>query len=230
MNKFKVGDLVKTCSIDYPHYNKRATCGILMEHHSPQRWIVFISGRIHPYLIEERSMIPSKKWLESDRFWHADIWSTSFKNRKKRTRMYFPKRPIGGSAASTSFDYRPNKRVECASGFSMSVQASEFHYSRPRTNYAASYSLVEIGMPSSPEPLLEQYAEDPSSLTKTVFPFVPRQLVVDIICKHGGIISGELPAGIPYVRFNDWCRLSLPITHNFSTHIFFFPSHNTDTT
>ena len=119
--------------------------------------------------------------------------------------MNFNKRPIGGSAASETFDYRhrANKRVECASGFSMSVQAGKFNYSRPRINDADSYSLVEIGMPSSPEPLLEQYAEDASSLTKTVFPYVPRQLVVDIICKHGGIISGELPAGIPYVRFND---------------------------
>jgi hypothetical protein len=99
--------------------------------------------------------------------------------------------------------WRPNKRVECADGFSMSVQASSFNYCHPRRDRASSYSQVEVGMPNSPEPLLAQYAEDSLDLTNTVYPYVPRQVIVDVICKHGGIIGGQLPAGIPYLRYND---------------------------
>jgi hypothetical protein len=88
--------------------------------------------------------------------------------------------------------HRPNQRVECADGFSMSVQASSYNYSHPRRDLAPSYSQVEVGMPNSPD-----------DLTNTVYPYVPRQVIVDVICKHGGIISGQLPAGIPYLRYND---------------------------
>ena len=99
--------------------------------------------------------------------------------------------------------HRPNQRVECADGFSMSVQASSYNYSHPRRDRASSYSQVEVGMPNSPEPLLTLYAEDSLDLTNTVYPYVPRQVIVDVICKHGGIIGGQLPAGIPYLRYND---------------------------
>jgi hypothetical protein len=48
----KVGDLVRVCDRNYPQY-KEGTCGILMRERSPQRWSVFISGRMHPYAIDE---------------------------------------------------------------------------------------------------------------------------------------------------------------------------------
>jgi hypothetical protein len=93
-----------------------------------------------------------------------------------------------------------NKRIECADGFSMSVQASAFNYCEPKKDNADVYTQVEVGFPSLAEPLLERYAEDASALTNTVYPFVPTQAVTDVCAKHGGIISGELPNGVAYLK------------------------------
>ena len=93
-----------------------------------------------------------------------------------------------------------NKRIECADGFSMSVQANSSAYCHPRSDNAVSYDEVEIGFPNKPEPLLERWAENPSNLTETVYGWVPAQTVLDVIAKHGGIVSGELPAGIIYLE------------------------------
>ena len=84
--------------------------------------------------------------------------------------------------------------VYCADGFNMSVQASKTHYCSPRVDgYEAIYSRVEIGFPSEREALLDEYAEDKDRYTKTVYSWVPSQLVALIISKHGGMVSGELP-------------------------------------
>ena len=91
------------------------------------------------------------------------------------------------------------KAVVCKSGFTMSVQASEFSYCSPRTNGASKYTEVEIGMPSETEPMLLDFAEDPSDPTGTVYAWVPAQVVTNVIAKHGGIVSGELPPGIPFL-------------------------------
>ena len=91
------------------------------------------------------------------------------------------------------------ERVVCKSGFQMSVQASEFSYCSPRENGAPKYTEVEIGMPSMTEPMLLEYAEDPGNPTGTVYAWVPSQVVTNVIAKHGGIVSGELPPGIPFL-------------------------------
>tara|TARA_B100000287_G_C20426972_1_gene699871 strand:+ start:216 stop:509 length:294 start_codon:yes stop_codon:yes gene_type:complete len=93
-----------------------------------------------------------------------------------------------------------NKRIECADGFTMSVQANSSAYCSPRSDNAASYDEVEVGFPNKPEPLLERYAENPENLTETVYGWVPSQTVLDVIVKHGGIVSGELPAGVIYLE------------------------------
>lgn len=77
-------------------------------------------------------------------------------------------------------------RITCNDGFSMSVQASEYHYCSPRRNSAEYYSSVEVGFPSEEEILLEDYAEDRSILTSTVYGYVPVDIVEAIIEKHGG--------------------------------------------
>ena len=92
------------------------------------------------------------------------------------------------------------KRIECADGFSMSVQASRMNYCEPRVDNAKAYNEVEVGFPSSPEPLLERYAEDQSNLTETVYGWVPSQVVLDVLAKHGGVVSGDLPPGIVYLE------------------------------
>ena len=39
-----------------------------------------------------------------------------------------------------------NKRIKCADGFSMSVQANSGAYCSPRSDNAASYDEVEVGL------------------------------------------------------------------------------------
>ena len=89
---------------------------------------------------------------------------------------------------------RARESVICKDGFAMSVQASENHYCSPRENgIAMSYTSVEVGFPSDKEDLLMEHAEDADKPTGTVYPYVPAQIVLDVIEKHGGMVSGQLP-------------------------------------
>jgi len=93
-----------------------------------------------------------------------------------------------------------NRQVVCADGFTMSVQAHYGAYCTPRINGADKYEEVEVGFPSNREELIMTYAEEPDSPTQTVYAYVPVQVVTNVLAKHGGIVEGELPAGIPYLR------------------------------
>jgi len=93
--------------------------------------------------------------------------------------------------------HKLNAKVVCADGFAMSVQASESAYCDPRENNAEHYTEVEVGFPSIKEPLLMEWAEDPRRPTDTVYAWVPCERVSLVIAKHGGMVSGELPPGIP---------------------------------
>ena len=93
-----------------------------------------------------------------------------------------------------------NQQVVCADGFKMSVQAHDGAYCSPRTNNASSYSEVEIGFPTAKEPLLMEYCEDREQPTHTVYAYVPAQVVTNVIAKHGGMVEGEVPPGIPALR------------------------------
>ena len=93
-----------------------------------------------------------------------------------------------------------NQPVICADGFKMSVQAHVGAYCSPRTNDANNYSEVEIGFPTAKEPLLMEYCEEPEDPTGAVYGYVPSQVVVNVIAKHGGMVEGEVPAGIPALR------------------------------
>jgi hypothetical protein len=84
------------------------------------------------------------------------------------------------------------KTIICENGFSMSVQASEFNYCSPKNNDGP-YSRVEIGFPSKREELIIEWAEDPGDPTETVYPYVPSEIVWDVIIKNGGWKEGELP-------------------------------------
>lgn len=75
----------------------------------------------------------------------------------------------------------------CKDGYSISVQASEYHYCTPRTNLEdGCYYEVELGFPNQFDELINSYAEDKDSI-ETVFPYVPIELVDELIIKHGGI-------------------------------------------
>ena len=93
-----------------------------------------------------------------------------------------------------------DKTIRCKDGFSMSVQAGETQYCHPRENGADRYTEVEIGFPNRSEELILEFAEDGNNPTETVYPYVPAPVVTLVIAKHGGMVEGELPAGIPYLR------------------------------
>ena len=102
-----------------------------------------------------------------------------------------------------SFDLirRNLEQITCADGFKMSVQASHGHYCSPRSDDGP-YTKVEVGFPSEAEPLLKAWAEasgrtyvSPSEPLgfSTIYPYVPASVVLAIIAKHGGRISGGHP-------------------------------------
>lgn len=79
-------------------------------------------------------------------------------------------------------------RIVCADGFSVSVQAGELLYSRPRDDYGP-WTHVEVGYPSErPEPwdVWSMLADEPDRPTSTVYGNVPLGLVADLIERHGG--------------------------------------------
>ena len=91
---------------------------------------------------------------------------------------------------------KKNVLVVCADGFEMSVQAHEGAYCSPRGDNAEKYTAAEVGFPSKAEPLLMKWAENPARPMDTVYGWVPAQVIVNVIAKHGGMISGELPPGM----------------------------------
>ena len=96
-----------------------------------------------------------------------------------------------------------NAPIVCKDGFTMSVQAHEAAYCSPRIDDAPRYTQVEVGYPSHPEPLLLEWAENKNMPTCTVYPYVPTHRISLVCVKHGGIVSGELPAGIPAIEADD---------------------------
>ena len=94
---------------------------------------------------------------------------------------------------------RLNEQIVCKDGFTMSVQANEGAYCTPRIDNACRYVAAEVGYPSQKEDLLLEWAESPEKPTETVYGYVPATQITLVVAKHGGIVSGELPPGIPYL-------------------------------
>lgn len=84
------------------------------------------------------------------------------------------------------------ERITCKDGFTISVQASRINYSEPR-NDTGPYTCCEVGMPSHYDIFLQEYAEDPSNPTGTVYGYVPSDTIMMCIESHGGMVSGDLP-------------------------------------
>ncbi len=84
-----------------------------------------------------------------------------------------------------------NPYVICNDDFEFSCQASSSHYSEPR-GLADEYTQVEIGFPSLNDRLIEKYREDygwedDCGLTNPVYPYVPVEVVDELITFHCGI-------------------------------------------
>lgn len=76
--------------------------------------------------------------------------------------------------------------IVCNDGFTVSVQASNFHYCTPRDNVGP-YIHVELGYPSAmPIPEIMEYCESPDKPLETVYGYVPVELVQKLIDEHGG--------------------------------------------
>lgn len=82
--------------------------------------------------------------------------------------------------------------VKCVDGFRVSVIAGPGAYCVPRPDFGvnlAPYTAVEVGFPSErPEPWAEweQFCEDPSEPTETVYGYVPVDLLRALVESHGG--------------------------------------------
>ena len=76
-------------------------------------------------------------------------------------------------------------------GVRMSVQASAFHYCSPRKSCLSNYKEFEVGFPSEVIEQLREYAEYPAEsddeLLKSVYLYVPKEVLVDIVYEHGGV-------------------------------------------
>lgn len=87
-----------------------------------------------------------------------------------------------------TYEVQENRpRLYCNNGYSISVQASEFHYCSPRINGAQDYESVELGFPSEEDELINEYADSGFDYTDTVYGYVPIEIVEQLIEKHGGI-------------------------------------------
>lgn len=78
-------------------------------------------------------------------------------------------------------------RLYCNDGYSVSVQASAYHYCSPRLNGLQDYKRVELGFPSMEDELINEYADGGDDYTDTVYGYVPIEIVEKLIEKHGGI-------------------------------------------
>lgn len=81
-------------------------------------------------------------------------------------------------------------RVRCADGYTVSVQAGEYHYCSPRAD-AGHFDKIELGYPSDEDSELKAYAEDEERPCDTVYGYVPVKLVDEVLTKHGGIVGAD---------------------------------------
>jgi len=87
---------------------------------------------------------------------------------------------------------KKNRFLVCEDGFTVSIQASQMNYCEPRDD-TGPYVSVELGYPSAHDSLIQPWAEDNERPTETVYGWVPSDIVLELITKHGGIKEGELP-------------------------------------
>lgn len=86
-------------------------------------------------------------------------------------------------------NFKQIPQIVCQDGFTISVQASECHYTSPRRNFkdAIMYDKMELGFPNKEESLILEYAENPEKPTETVYGYVPVEIINEVILKHGGL-------------------------------------------
>lgn len=92
--------------------------------------------------------------------------------------------------AKTASEYQPQMpAIHCKDGFTISIQASQFHYCTPRVDGLVYYREVECGFPSEKPDLIMEFCEDSERPTETVYGYVPVHLVEKLIASHGGCMD-----------------------------------------
>lgn len=72
----------------------------------------------------------------------------------------------------------PRPHIFCKDGFEMSVQAGDGLYCEPRVNLeSGEYAACEVGYPSQ----------------KEEYPYVPVEVIEQVIEKHGGWFDARIP-------------------------------------
>ena len=78
-----------------------------------------------------------------------------------------------------------HKTLECNDGTTLSVQASQYHYCKPREDFADSYRKVEVWFVTATVPCAwKEYGGD-----ENPYAYIPIELVEEFIDLHGGIKS-----------------------------------------
>jgi hypothetical protein len=78
--------------------------------------------------------------------------------------------------------------ITCADGFSISVQASSFHYCSPREDNAERYDSVEVGFPERPDGTgyrIRSFGRG----SRGIYGWVPVSTVNRWIKRHGGLAA-----------------------------------------
>ena len=84
-------------------------------------------------------------------------------------------------------------RIVCNDGYSVSVQASRYHYCSPRIDGAEQYESVELLFPNMEDELINDYEvySDYDDCNWSIYHYVPIEIVNVLIEKHGGIVHNE---------------------------------------
>ena len=84
--------------------------------------------------------------------------------------------------------------LRCTNGTSVSVQAGSRNYSKPRDDIGP-YSKFELGFPSDGMLIdaIRRYPENPDQPYDTVYCWVPRAAIAQLIKDNGGLTEGRLP-------------------------------------
>jgi hypothetical protein len=94
------------------------------------------------------------------------------------------------STARSGDSWKTVPLVRCKNGFTMSVQASPSHMCSPKSNVGP-WTMVEVAFPSKRVMALAPHREGHCRrtrvpLTQSVYPYVPVEVVVQVIEANGG--------------------------------------------
>ncbi len=89
--------------------------------------------------------------------------------------------------------FQQTKKLKLANGVELSIQAGKHHYCSPSQDTPNGdyndYDEFEVGFPTEKIDSLMPYAEEPDNPTQTVYSYVPKDLLREIIAAAGGVVG-----------------------------------------